>query len=97
MEWIRPLKGKTCLPIKQKCDGILDFLQKTEKFSNTHECKAKMMLSDELICAKERYISVYVCIFSATGISILSTVVIWFMTCDTVGFFWKRVVSGYTK
>jgi len=84
----------TCIPIQKKCDGILNFFNRTGDQFNTGEYYLRngvvMMLSDEIFCP-ERYISVYISIFGAAGISIILTVAIWVMTFDTLGLFGKLI------
>ena len=84
----------TCIPIQKKCDGILNFFNRTEDQFNTDDYYLRngvvMMLSDEIFCP-ERYISVYISIFGAAGIAIILTVAIWVMTFDTLGLFGKLI------
>ena len=49
-----------------------------------------MMLGDEYFCA-QRYISVFIIIFGAAGISIITIVALWVMTFDTMIFFYKLI------
>ena len=89
----------TCIPIEKKCDGILDFIPpssiwrisdhfNTDKYYLRNG--ALMMLGDEYFCA-QRYISVFIIIFGAAGISIITIVALWVMTFDTMKFFYKLI------
>jgi len=90
----------TCIPIEKKCDGILNFFNRTGDKFNTEDYYLRngvvMMLGDELFCP-ERYISVYISIFGAAGISIILTVAIWVLTFNTIGFFGKLIAATIKK
>ena len=55
-----------------------------------------MMLGDEYFCA-QRYISVFITIFGAAGISIIVIVAVWVMTFDTIIFFGKLVTALFKQ
>jgi len=95
----------TCIPIEKKCDGILDFMPpssiwrisdhfNTDKYYLQNG--ALMMLGDEYFCA-QRYISVFITIFGAAGISIIVIVAVWVMTFDTIIFFGKLVTALFKQ
>ena len=89
----------TCIPIERRCDGILDFIPQSSTWRfldhfNTDKYYirngALLMLGDEYFCA-QRYISVFITIFGAAGISIITIVALWVMTFDTMKFFYKLI------
>ena len=56
-----------------------------------------MMLSDELFCSTDRYISAYISIFGAAGVAIILTVALWVMTFDTLTIFGKLLFATFKQ
>jgi len=97
---------RICIPIEKRCDGILDLFNNPHingpldqyKWSDgpSYSFAQRSKLADELYCP-ELYNPVYISIFSAAGIAIILTLVIWYMTFDSFGFFarlfWKGIVD----
>lgn len=54
------------------------------------------MLGDELFCA-QRYITVFISIFGAVGISIILIFAVWVMTFDAIVFFAKLLAAGFKQ
>ena len=89
------MADEICISIEKKCDGVLDFINSPINYS--YDPKFQIMLSDELFCSTDRYISVYISIFGAAGVAIILTVALWVMTFDTLTIFGKMLVASFKK
>jgi len=87
---------RICIPIEKRCDGILDLLNNPHingPLDQHSSFAQRSKLADELYCP-ELYNPVYISIFSAAGIAIILTLVIWYMTFDSFGFFARFFWNG---
>ena len=90
-----------CIDSIQMCNGVLDFLNISQyEHDVENHCRDKPYrlphFYDELFC-RQRWIGVYISIFSTGAISIMCCVATWIFTVDTLGIVFQHAKNTFRR